>query len=416
MDMTSYRNGIRSKGFGFSVPVAGLTQTLTLSGLAKQFEGIKFTQAATATPGTPVQGLTLRLTLTINNDVVIDDDIPYHYGADTSGGYTSGFPAYVPFPRALTGQDTIILRITNTSGASQDLDVCVFYRNEIWYFRCLIKEPTLKSRLFFRNFNTMSWSIPTKIEADIQAGLAEYKTFQTGNGGQTVLQVPSNAYIVIFGMDYQPGGGAICEIRQVAQAGQNLNNFDLERLATQQVSFFTGNQFYPFIFHAPYKFAFATPSQVVGQILVGGNIDSTSIARSLYISSNQDVTVTVGLIYRNVRNTAAAIPVSNSTPPGITYGGNPQTTNVQTDFNTGTPQITQFLQPNPELFEILGFGLAPAGQSDQAYAKPDAADGLRPIDNLLSAFGGTALNSAACNYFLTLHYAIYSSAPNERFI
>ena len=131
MDMTSYRNGIRSKGFGFTVPTTGLTQTLTLSGLAKQFEGIKFTQAATATPGTPVNGLTLRLTLTINNDVVIDDDIPYHYGADTTGGFLTGFPAYVPFPRALTGQDTIVLRVTNTAGASQDLDVCIFYRNEI---------------------------------------------------------------------------------------------------------------------------------------------------------------------------------------------------------------------------------------------------------------------------------------------
>ena len=131
IDMTTYRQGIRSKGFAVVVPVAGVTQTLTLSGLAKQFEGIKFTQAATATPGTPVNGLTLRLTLTINNDVVIDDDIPYHYGADTTGGFLSGFPAYVPFPRALTGQDTIILRITNAAGASQNLNVCVFYRNEI---------------------------------------------------------------------------------------------------------------------------------------------------------------------------------------------------------------------------------------------------------------------------------------------
>lgn len=262
----------------------------------------------------------------------------------------------------------------------------------------------------------MSWSIPNKIEADIQSGIAEYKTFQTGVGGQTVLQVPPNAFIVIFGMDYQPGGGAICEIRQTTQASQNLNNFDIERLATQQVSFFTGNQFYPFIFHAPYRFAFATPAATAGNILVGGNIDSTSIARSLYIPSNQDVSITVGLIRRNQRNTAAAIPVSGFTPPGLTYGGNAQTTNVQTDFNSGTPQVTQFLQPNPELFEILGFGLAPAGQSDQAFAKPDLTDGLQPIDNLLAAFGGNAINSAACNYYLTLHYAIYNSAPNEKFI
>jgi hypothetical protein len=124
-------SGYYYKGFAATVPTTGLTTTLTLSGLAKQFEGIKFTQAATATPGTPVNGLTLRLTLTINNDVVIDDDIPYHYGADTNGGYITGFPAYVPFPRALTGQDTIILRVTNTAGASQNILTTVFYRNEI---------------------------------------------------------------------------------------------------------------------------------------------------------------------------------------------------------------------------------------------------------------------------------------------
>lgn len=131
VDMTSYRNGIRVKGFAFSVPVAGLTQTLTLSGLAKQFEGIVFAQAATATPQTPVAGLTLRVTLTVNNDVIIDDCVPFFLGATADGGINTGFPAYIPFPRALTGQDTIILRVANTSGASQDLDLLIYYRNEI---------------------------------------------------------------------------------------------------------------------------------------------------------------------------------------------------------------------------------------------------------------------------------------------
>jgi hypothetical protein len=36
----------------------------------------------------------------------------------------------------------------------------------------------------------MSWSIPTQIEQDIIAGKAQYSTFQTGVGGQSILPVP----------------------------------------------------------------------------------------------------------------------------------------------------------------------------------------------------------------------------------
>jgi hypothetical protein len=37
----------------------------------------------------------------------------------------------------------------------------------------------------------MSWQIPTQIEQDIIAGKATYRTFQTGNGGQSILPVPA---------------------------------------------------------------------------------------------------------------------------------------------------------------------------------------------------------------------------------
>jgi hypothetical protein len=73
----------------------------------------------------------LRVTLTINNDVVIDDVCAHDLGASTGAGITSGFPNYIPFPRALTGQDTILLRVTNSSGASQLLNAVVYYKNEI---------------------------------------------------------------------------------------------------------------------------------------------------------------------------------------------------------------------------------------------------------------------------------------------
>jgi hypothetical protein len=127
----SYRQGIRNKGFLVTVPTTGASQTLSLSGLAKSFEGIKFSSTTSAAPGTLVNAMQLRVTLTINNDVVIDDVCAHDLGASTGAGITSGFPHYIPFPRALTGQDTILLRVTNSSGASQLLNTVVYYKNEI---------------------------------------------------------------------------------------------------------------------------------------------------------------------------------------------------------------------------------------------------------------------------------------------
>jgi hypothetical protein len=127
----SYRQGIRNKGFQVTVPTTGATQTLSLSGLAKAFEGIILSSTTSAAPATLVNGLQLRVTLTINNDVVIDDVVAHELGASVAAGITTGFPAFIPFPRALTGQDTILLRVTNSSGASQLLNATVYYKNEI---------------------------------------------------------------------------------------------------------------------------------------------------------------------------------------------------------------------------------------------------------------------------------------------
>ena len=127
----SYRQGIRNKGFQVTVPTTGATQTLSLSGLAKAFEGIILSSTTSAVPGTIVNATQLRVTLTINNDVVIDDVVAQALGASISSGVTTGFPAFIPFPRALTGQDTILLRVTNSSGASQLLNATVYYKNEI---------------------------------------------------------------------------------------------------------------------------------------------------------------------------------------------------------------------------------------------------------------------------------------------
>jgi len=127
----SYRQGIRSKGFQVSVPTTGANQTLSLSGLAKSFEGLIVSSTTGAAPGTIIDPAQLRITLTINNDVVIDDDVAFHYAITATGGFSGGFPFFIPTPRRLTGQDTILLRVTNTSGATQLLNVTIWYRNEI---------------------------------------------------------------------------------------------------------------------------------------------------------------------------------------------------------------------------------------------------------------------------------------------
>jgi len=57
----------------------------------------------------------------------------------------------------------------------------------------------------------MSFTIPQQIERDILGGKAVYRTFQTGAGGQSILDITPNSYIVIFGYDFSPAGGGIYE-------------------------------------------------------------------------------------------------------------------------------------------------------------------------------------------------------------
>ena len=126
----SYRQGIRSKGFAITAATGITQQTLSLSGLAKSFEGFLLTSAFTATPQTVINPKQLRITLTINNDVVIDDDVAVHYSSPATGGFSGGFPFFIPIPRRLTGQDTIQVRLVNAA-ASQNVDIVVWYRNEL---------------------------------------------------------------------------------------------------------------------------------------------------------------------------------------------------------------------------------------------------------------------------------------------
>ena len=276
----------------------------------------------------------------------------------------------------------------------------------------------------------MSWQIPTQIEQDIIAGKAKYQTFQTGNGGQSILQVSPNSFVVIFGYDFSPAGGGFKFQSLQGSVFNNgevpvLNNVNVRRFETQQISFYTGTDFFPFIHHCDCKTT-ALPQEIQARIpsptesnnvisnQVYEEIDSTPIARQVYITSTNDVTITHGLILNAIPATTGAIPVTNRTPGFLTYGGSPQLIQAQTNYGPVlTPQ--QFMQPSPKDFQDFGLGLLPGNPTDQAFATPDATNGLLEANVALLALGATFAQAAAANYYLCLHYAVYSKTiPEQR--
>jgi hypothetical protein len=269
----------------------------------------------------------------------------------------------------------------------------------------------------------MSWSIPALIEADIKSGKAQYRTFQTGNGGQSILPVPSNSYVVIFGYDFSPAGGGIKSRQVVFSVGDvSLADSRVRWFETQQLSFYTGTDFYPFIHHCDVKttsylneWSASNPDSNLGiRNIFVEEIDSTPIARQVYITSTNDVSITHGLILNATPATQNAIPVTNRTPQGLTYGGSGQVINTQTDYGpAGTPQ--QFMQPSPKDYQDFAFGLLPANADGQAFATPDIANGLYDSSAYLASLGDAFLTAAAANYYLCLHYALYTeTVPDSR--
>jgi hypothetical protein len=270
----------------------------------------------------------------------------------------------------------------------------------------------------------MSWQIPTLIEADIKNGKAQYRTFQTGNGGQSILPVPSNSYVVIFGYDFSPAGGGFKAVTLSSGAtfGDYIqrNATQVRSFETQQISFYTGTDFYPFIHHCDVKTT-ATVARYINDDPVNGRvisvhnieeIDSSPIARQVYITSTNDVTITHGLILNSLSITQNQIPVTNRTPQGLTYGGSSQFINTQTNYGPGATPL-QFMQPSPKDYQDFGFGLLPANADGQAFATPDGTNGLYDSTTYLAALGIDFVNAAACNYFLNLHYALYTETVPE---
>jgi hypothetical protein len=72
------------------------------------------------------------------------------------------------------------------------------------------------------------------------------------------------------------------------------------------------------------------------------------------------------------------------------------------------------MQPSPKDYQDFGFGLLPNNADGQAFATPDAANGLNSAYNILISLGIFA-DAAASNYYLCLHYALYNrQIPNTQ--
>jgi len=269
----------------------------------------------------------------------------------------------------------------------------------------------------------MSWQIPTQIEQDIIAGKATYRTFQTGNGGQSILPVPANAYVVIFGYDFSPAGGGFSTQRTLLadDARSEIHPNIIRWFETQQIAFYTGSDFYPFIHHVDTTMT-SIPKETNASVpdaenivlqLQSFTIDNTPIARQVYITSSNDITITHGLILQSTQVSSNPIPVTNRTPLGLTYGGSGQSMNTQTNYGpVGTP--LQFMQPSPKDYQDFGFGLLPSNADGQAFATPDGANGLLAASTFMQFSLPFALDAAASNYYLCLHYALYNKPIPEK--
>jgi hypothetical protein len=99
----------------------------------------------------------------------------------------------------------------------------------------------------------------------------------------------------------------------------------------------------------------------------------------------------------------------------LTYGGSGQLIQAQTNYGPGGTPL-QFMQPSPKDFQDFGLGLLPGNPDNQAFATPDATNGLLAANAHLLAIGGdTFTQAAAANYYLCLHYALYSKTiPEQR--
>jgi hypothetical protein len=121
-------------------------------------------------------------------------------------------------------------------------------------------------------------------------------------------------------------------------------------------------------------------------------IDNTPIARQVYITSPKDVTITHGLILNSTRVTANAIPTTNRTPQGLTYGGSPQAVNTQTNYGP-VVHLYSLCNQAQRITKILLLVFCHANADGQAFATPDTTNGLIDATQFLNTLGPTVFRS-----------------------
>lgn len=262
----------------------------------------------------------------------------------------------------------------------------------------------------------MSWQIPPQIEQDIISGKASYQTHQVGYGGQSVLAVKPNSYIVVFGYDFSPAGGGL-SVKQLINVDDPAVQCPtgLRWFGTQQVAFFNGNDFYPFVHNVPLENSVYTQQGIELDNYVLWNVNNSPIARQLYLTSTNNLTISVGLVLQGNQVQNNATPVTGSTPFALSYGGSGQLNNAELELNLAGSR--NYIQPQIPT-NNYGFAVINVDNSDQLYWFPDGTFGiLDPMAHIQGTFDPNiddASNQAAANYKLCLHYALYSATVPEQ--
>jgi len=262
----------------------------------------------------------------------------------------------------------------------------------------------------------MSWTIPPQVEQDLIAGRATFQTHQIGYGGQSVLVVPTNSYIVIFGYDFSPAGGGLANYQFYDDSQEvYLCPLKLRAFGTQQISIYTGSDFYPFVHSVPLLqnvYSYTGPVETDERFM--WSVDTAPISRPLYITSSRNVAISVGLIIQGNQIQFNQTPVTSNTPPALTYGGSGFNNNAELALNGGNTR--NFIQPNLPT-DIYGFTPLTANNGDQLYWFPDGVygmfDPMQWLQNNFDPFIDDTSNQAAANYKLCLHYALYNATIPE---
>lgn len=273
-------------------------------------------------------------------------------------------------------------------------------------------------------------TIPTEIEKDIKSGKARYQTFQTGIGGQSVLKVTPNSYIIIFGYDFSPaGGGIVTQAGPEGAGGTTLTDPRLRPFETQQIGFYTGQAFHPFVHHVNavsnpiVNTTDGSPESTLATFRPTYEIDNSPIKRSVYIISGSNVAIAVGLLgildEEGAGINFGPIGITNNTPQAVTYGGDGNNHAVQSFLDSATGSI--FTQPSVEDVDFYSTGFAPQPNAEaQVYVKPrlnsvaTQVGLIDPSDYINTTFGNSAARQYASHYFLNVHYALYTNQTPEQ--